>query len=468
MCSRLLLSLQRDVLEAFGFIVAVDFLQLAVEQLREERRVFRRTRELDEPLVPATGVVVHEHGSGGVFQHFGAGFAAGEGQALFGIVDDQFFTEGVDEVLRPAGDDELVRILGGETDRVADQVAPQAAASGDDHRVILSGLDAPERHDGGVLLPEVFHRDEFVEDAVVERQAHGRIGRVILEAEETLAGIVRFHIMHLGRGDQALVLGTVGREGHAAVEEDLEIGPDLFQMRLAGQFHHTRQDRHHPGRNTADVGDVLVHGLAGDAVALDLEVGDQRRLLFGDTHQVGDGIDVFEHDGAHVAYQRVLHVVVRGVAAAQDERLAVEDATFRMIVKVIGKGIESTLVVGFLQALGTYGDELRLVGRCAGRFGIPLHGPGPEDVALSVPHPVDAALEFLISVDRAGCREIFVGADRSEAVLLPVLGTGGPAHQKGERLPLGGVPFCPLTFQLPRPRREYQSCKSGQTHRMDC
>ena len=189
--------LERNVLEAFGFVVAVEGLQLPVEQFRKLRQVGRSFHKLDDPLVAAVSFIVHIHGRGGVLQHFGSRLAAGEGQPLFGIVHNEFLAEGVDELFRTAGNHEFVRILRGETHGVADDVAPQSAAGGDHHRVILSRLDAPERDDGRIGLSELIHRDEFVEDAVVERQAQRRVGRIVLQAEEAFAGVVGLHVVHL-------------------------------------------------------------------------------------------------------------------------------------------------------------------------------------------------------------------------------------------------------------------------------
>ena len=80
--------------------------------------------EFNQPLVPAFAFGIHEDRGGRVFQYFGTGHVAGIGEALLGVVHNQFFAEGVDEVFRAAGDEELVGILRGEAHRIADDVTP--------------------------------------------------------------------------------------------------------------------------------------------------------------------------------------------------------------------------------------------------------------------------------------------------------------------------------------------------------
>ena len=53
-----------------------------------------------------------------------------------------------------------------------------------------------------------------------------------------------------------------------------------------------------------------MQGLAGKAVALLLEVGEQGGLLAGDADEIDQRVDVLDEDGAEVADQRVVDVVV--------------------------------------------------------------------------------------------------------------------------------------------------------------
>ena len=144
-------------------------------------------------------------------------------------------------MLRTTRNNKLIGIGGGELHGVADLIAPKTARGRDDHCIVLTRLHTPEWHR---ISP--VHRDKLIEHPVVEHQQHRFIGRIILNTEETLTGIIGFHIMHVGRGDELLILFAVRREGHTTVEEYLDIRPHFLQMRLTRQFHHTGQYGEHP------------------------------------------------------------------------------------------------------------------------------------------------------------------------------------------------------------------------------
>ena len=91
--------LQGDVLVALGLVVAVDLLQFLVQQDGKLCQIVWCLGELDEPLVTALRVGIHEHGGSRIFQHLGARLLAGIGQSLLGIVNDELLAKGVDEVL---------------------------------------------------------------------------------------------------------------------------------------------------------------------------------------------------------------------------------------------------------------------------------------------------------------------------------------------------------------------------------
>ena len=183
------------------------------------------------------------------------------------------------------------------------------------------------------------------------------------------------------------------------MEEDFEVGPHLLQMFLAAQLQDAHEDAQHPRRHTRDVGDVLVHCLAGDAVALQLKVADERRLLLGHADEVDQRVDVFDEDGAQVADQRVGQVVVGRMAAAEYQRASFEDVAFGMVAQIEGHDVASALVVEVLQTLRRHGDKLAFVVGCPRRLSIPFHLAWPQDVLLAVAHPVDVPLQFLVGVD---------------------------------------------------------------------
>ena len=181
-------------MRALRLVVAVEFLQVVVEQACKLIQILRLACKLDEPLVAAVSVLVHEHRSCRVFAHLCTRLLAGIGKSALGVVHDELFAKRIDEVLRAAGDDELIGILLREHHGVADHVAPQAARRGDHHRIVLVGLYAPEGNHFGVRGVE---RNKLVEHIVVEHEHHRCVGKVVLQSEETLTGVVGLHVVHL-------------------------------------------------------------------------------------------------------------------------------------------------------------------------------------------------------------------------------------------------------------------------------
>ena len=165
---------------------------------------------------------------------------------------------------------ELVRLQAVEAYSIADLVAPKSARCGDDHGIIASGLHLPQRHSMGMGLPHLLEGDELVKDIIVDHEKHGGGKRVVLDAEESLRGIVGLYIVHVGIGNQATVLLTVRGECHTTMKEDLEVGPHLRKVGLPRLFEHTVDDAHHPRGYTGKVGDTLGYSLVGNTQAFRL------------------------------------------------------------------------------------------------------------------------------------------------------------------------------------------------------
>ena len=424
--------LQRYVVEALGLIVAVYLLQAFVEKGGKLGDALRFFRELDEPLVTAFGVAVHVYGCRRVFGYLCPGFLASILQSFLGIVHDEFLAEGIDKILRTARNDKLVRVLAGKHHGVAYHVPPQSAGGGNDHGVVLACLHAPQGHYGRVVRTELVHRYKLVEHVIVYHERHGFVCRVVLQSEESLAGIVGLHVVHTGRRDELLVLLAVRGKGYTAMEEHLQVGPHLFQVVLAAEFHHPYQNTEHPARHTRNVGDVLVHCLAGYAVALHLKVAQQCCLLARYAHQIGQRIDVLYQYGTEVAHQTARHVIVGRMASAEDKALSVENAALGVVAQIIRYRIKSSGIVYAVQAVAGNGYKLTLVVGGTRRLGVPLYNARPQDVLLAVPHPVYVTFQFLVGVYRYILRELTVtvgGVEQMFHSVFRVLAFAYEAHQ---------------------------------------
>ena len=111
----------------FGLIVGVESLQTLVKRLGKVLQRVGFFGKFYEPLMPALGLIVHVNGCCGILRHLCSGLLAGIVESFLGIVHNQFLAKGIDEVFCPAGDDELIRIPGGECHGVAYLISPQSA-----------------------------------------------------------------------------------------------------------------------------------------------------------------------------------------------------------------------------------------------------------------------------------------------------------------------------------------------------
>ena len=107
-------------------------------------------------------------------------------------------------------------------------------------------------------------------------------------------------------------------------------------------------------------------GFQGYLIAFDFKVAQKGCCLFGYTDHIDHRVDVFNENGAQVAYQTVGQVVVGCMASSQNQGLAVEDAAFGVVFQIQYHGIGSSFVVGVVQAVFADGNEFAFVVRGAG------------------------------------------------------------------------------------------------------
>ena len=165
----------------------------------------------------------------------------------------EFLAKGIDKVLGAPCDDKLVGIFLRKADGVANDVTPQSARRADDNGIVLSGFNAPQWHRVqmvGTMLKlgfaELVHGNKLVEHAVVEHQEQGRIVGLRLNAKEPFAGVVGLHVVHVGVMNNVPILLTIGRKRHSAMEEHLQIGPNLVNATFSADFEHPGEHTHHP------------------------------------------------------------------------------------------------------------------------------------------------------------------------------------------------------------------------------
>ena len=424
--------LQGQVVLTFGLVVGVDLLQRVVQNAGKLAEVVGHLGELNQPLVAALGIRIHEDGSGGVVCNACARLGTSLGQSLLSIVHDELFAEGVDEVLGAARDDEFVGTVVGELHCIADDVSPEAGRSGDDHGIILVQFHLFEATDMRIFLTDILQWYKLVENAVVYHQQHGAVARIALRTEITFGGVVGLYVVHLAAAYHFLVLLAVGREGYATVEEDFQIGPHFLQALLACLLQDVLDEHQHPRRHARQVGDVGMDGFAGNGFHLRLEVFHQCRLLAWHADVVDQRIEVFHQDGRQVAHKAVVRVQVGSVASAQNQSFAREESAFGVLTQVEGYGVLTASIVRVVQRFLADGQEFAFVVRRTRRLGKPAYLRRPQQVLLSGPQAGYVGLYFFISLYRQSVLEVFVSAYGAEVVLPAPFRPGGladKAHQ---------------------------------------
>ena len=159
-----------------------------------------------------------------------------------------------------------------------------------------------------------------------------------------------------------------------------------------------------------------------NAVALELKVGEQRRTLLGHAEEhIDQGVDVLDEDCREVTHQRAFHIIVRRMAAAEDERLAVEEAAVGVVAQIESHHVGSAFIVDIMKAGAGHRNELRLVIRRARRLGIPSDKPRPQHIGLAVAHAVDVAFQFLIRIDGYVLGKVVVAFDILKRMGTPIL-----------------------------------------------
>ena len=209
----------------------------------------------------------------------------------------QFFAKGVDEAACASGNAYLQRSGAFHTHGVAYAIAPQSVATAYHHFVGASLLEFPHRIGDGVVALGLFYGDKLVEHAHVEQQEHcvGVVRRLC--GEESLAGIVCLHEVHLfGIGDGAILL-AIWVEAYAAVEKHLKVGPDIVYRVGAFGFHHLAQHGEKPRWHARNVGDVLIDAGTHQCWQFLFPFGHKGSVLVGHAEEVYQWIDVLYEIG---------------------------------------------------------------------------------------------------------------------------------------------------------------------------
>ena len=217
--------LQSDVLISLGLIIRIDLLQGLIQDFCKLVHRVRHHRKFNQPLMTALGIGIHKHRSSRIFRYLSTRSLACCCQSLFSIVYHEFLTKRIDKMFGSSCYDKFIRVFGRKLHGITNHVSPQTTSRTNQHGIILTNFHSCQRNDMRIRRIKLIHWQEFIEYTIVNHQHHSRIGRIVLQAEETFTGIVGFHIMHFIRANQLLVLFTIRRECNTSMEEHFQIRP---------------------------------------------------------------------------------------------------------------------------------------------------------------------------------------------------------------------------------------------------
>ena len=225
-------------------------------------------------------------------------------------------------MLEPAGDLDAERRQGGELYRIAHHIAPQAAVSTDDDRVVLIELHFFEGERARVLFAVLIHRHELIEDAVIEKQQHPFFIFPVLRGKEAFRCIVGFPVIHIGRRNELLELAAVGGKVDPAMYVQFQVGPNIQQVIGAGDLEYALDEHDGPRGHTGYIGYVLFDGAVRHALYLLFPLGHEGDRKLRQAEELAGKGHVLQHDGGEVAKERSSVELVHLVTAAQQQAFA--------------------------------------------------------------------------------------------------------------------------------------------------
>ena len=139
------------------------------------------------------------------------------------------------------------------------------------------------------------------------------------------------------------------------------------------------------------------------------------------------------------------------MASSENQSPSIEELGVGVVAQVECHGIEAALVVDMLQPIVADGYEFRLVVGGSARLGKPFHASRPEDVSLSVAHPVYLFLQLLVGMYRTVLGKGIVVLYCGEGIFPSYLGVGSLFEQSCQHFALEYFTFGLVAFQLMHP-----------------
>ncbi|OQB91120.1 MAG: hypothetical protein BWX86_02089 [Verrucomicrobia bacterium ADurb.Bin122] len=376
------------------------------------------------------------------------------GQRLGDVLFGDMFAKGIELVTCAADVGQAWRLGRDEAHDVAEHVAAEAGGRGEQQGVVHAGFHAGQRHG---LVAEVFdavfvedaHGDELEEEPGVRHEPQAARPAGILRGDEPFAGGVDLVEVDAGAEVLAELLGK-GRDGHAAVDEAFEVGPEIAQLveRAAlsvGVVAEFFGEEYEPRGDAGEQGDVFCGAALGDGLdpflpfdelLVGMALGAMGALRPGGEVSRDEAGEVAGADGkggaglqgrgrrgtAECQMSPLKHARRAGARGVHDQRI---ERSLAEMCADVGRGRQV-----FAMSVGGAGGG-DVVGALA----------GPEDVGLALHHALNPRADRLVGARGDARLKLGVGHAGAEAAGLPVGGAGGPREPRRERLFL--VVDCP-------------------------
>ena len=359
-------------------------------------------------------------------------------------------------MLGTTGDNKLVWVFLCEFHRIPNDISPQTAGGTDYYRIVTSYFHAPQRYNRRIRLIDFLQRNKLIEHVIVNHQQHGRIVQIALQAKEAFTGIIRFHVMHLVCRNKLLVLFTIRCEAYSPVEENLQIRPYLIQMFGTRFLQHTVQHGQHPGRNSRNVGHILMNRGTGNAFHLLFKLTQQGNLFLRHPNQVHQRTDILNQDGRQVTHQTVLHVIVRAMTASQYQSLTRKETAFRILTEVQCHCICSSPIMDSFQSFRADRNKLTFIISCSRRLGVPDDLSRPQHILFTMAHTVNITFYIFIRLYR-NTLKICIIPDLAEIIFLSPLRSRSALYQFSEYTALNFFGLCPIKVNFSLSGSKYLS-----------
>ena len=374
--------------------------------------------------------------------------------------------EGGQHVARPSGDEHARRVALDHGHRVADEVAPEAGAGGHRQRVVDAGLHVADPAAVRVGAVEPVQGDELVEDPAIEEQAEARAVRAVGYGEEPLArrvDLARLRTAAVEHGGEAV---AIGRPGHAAVRQQFEPGIDVGDPArrpapaACGDLGQALEKDQQPARRAGDSADLGLQGAFGEAVDLELPVGDALEVARREVAQPRPAGHGRRLDAADIAAGDSRRLADKAGRAAEHEDAPGEQPASRPIGEMVGQQVGARAHVGAVHR-PAHGNVFGRPGRGSRRDREPGNEAGPRAIREPGKGRAPIALPEGVVIAQGYARtELVEGPGRGETVVPPELRAPRAADERREhaalRLPgvhRGKMPEAPPGMDAEQPGR---------------